>query len=230
MTAEHNMEEAYITKGFNNWKKALEAFVDHQQFKAHRAAITYESVVPQCGDVLEIMVNDLNNKRLATRKYLIKVMEYIRFLACQGLAFKGNDNLTQLFELLNKNDPALLTRLDKESYLEPGQHEYMHNDIQNELIELMAKQVLAKKLESIRSSKFFGIIADEYTDISNKELLSMCFRWIKDLRVHEDFVRYYELPDIKSDTIVTVIKDSLIRMQLSLNDLRAQDCSCPNCS
>ena len=51
LTAEHNMEEAYITKGFNNWKKALEAFVDHQQSKAHRAAITYESAVPQCGDV-----------------------------------------------------------------------------------------------------------------------------------------------------------------------------------
>ena len=67
LTAEHNMEEAYITKGFNNWKKALEAFVDHQQSKAHRAATTYESVMSQCGDVLEITVNDLNNKRLAER-------------------------------------------------------------------------------------------------------------------------------------------------------------------
>ena len=43
LTAEHNMKEAYITKGFNNWKKALEAFADHQQSKVHRAAITYES-------------------------------------------------------------------------------------------------------------------------------------------------------------------------------------------
>ena len=51
MTAEHNIEEAYITKGFNNWNKALEAIVDHQQSKAHRAAITYEPGVPQCGDV-----------------------------------------------------------------------------------------------------------------------------------------------------------------------------------
>ena len=46
LAAEHNMEEAYILKGFNNWKKALEACVDHQQSKAQRAAITYESVVP----------------------------------------------------------------------------------------------------------------------------------------------------------------------------------------
>ena len=33
---------------------------------------------------------------------------------------------------------------------------------------------------------------------------------------------YYELPDIKSDSIVTAIKDSLIRMQLFLSNLRAQ--------
>ena len=42
------------------------------------------------------------------------------------------------------------------------------------------------------------------------------------LRVGELFVGYYELPDIKSDTIVTALKHYLIRMQLSLNDLRAQ--------
>ena len=96
--AEHNMEKTYITKGFNNWKEAPKAFVDYQQSKAHRATITYESVVPQCGgDVMEMTVNDLNNKRLAERKYLIKIMECIRFLARKGLAFRGidgNDNRT----------------------------------------------------------------------------------------------------------------------------------------
>ena len=91
--------------------------------------------MPKYGDVLEMTVNDLSNKRLAERKYLIKVMECIRFLARQGLAFRGNDgndNLTQLLKLLNKDDPAPLTRLDKESHLEPSQHKYMHNDMQNE--------------------------------------------------------------------------------------------------
>ena len=71
-------------------------------------------------------------------------------------------NLTQLSKLLNKNDPALLTRLDKKNHRESDQHKYMHNDIQNELIVLMAKQVLAKKLESIRSSKFFDQIKNYY--------------------------------------------------------------------
>ena len=72
--------------------------------------------MPQCVDLLEMTVNDLNNKHLAERKYLIKVMECIRFQAHQGWAFSGNggnDNLTKLLKLLNKNDPALLTRLEK---------------------------------------------------------------------------------------------------------------------
>ena len=75
-----------------------------------------QPIKSQCGDVLEMTVNDLNYKRLADRKYLMKVMECIHFLALQGLAFRGdagNDNLTQLFKQLNKNDPALLTRLEK---------------------------------------------------------------------------------------------------------------------
>ena len=62
------MKEAYITKGFNNWKKALEAFIDHQRSKPARAATTYESVVAQCGDALEMTVTDLNHKRLAKKK------------------------------------------------------------------------------------------------------------------------------------------------------------------
>ena len=87
----------------------------------------------------------------------------------------------------------------------------------------MAKQVLANKRESIRSRKIFGIMADEYTDLSSKEILSMCFQWIKDLRAHEDFVGYSEWHWQTSDTIVTAINDSLIRIQLSLNDIWAQD-------
>jgi hypothetical protein len=225
LTAEHNLDEAYITKGFSNWKKAPKVFTDHQQCKVHIAALTYESVVPHCGDVLEMTLNELQKKRHSERKYLLKVMDCIRYLARQGIAFRGNDgndNLTQLFKLLCKDDTAFLKRLDKEADLESGQHKYLHNDIQNEIIDLMARQVLSKKLDSARSSQFFAIMADEYTDISNKELLSICLRWIEDLRVHEDFVGYYQLSNIKSETIVNAIKDCLVRMQLSLKDLRAQ--------
>ena len=49
--------------------------------------------MPQYGDVLEMTVNGLNNESFAERQYLIKLMECIRFLARQGLAFRGNDTV-----------------------------------------------------------------------------------------------------------------------------------------
>ena len=43
LVAEHHMEEAHITKGFNNWKKVPEAFFDHQQSKSCRKKVFDES-------------------------------------------------------------------------------------------------------------------------------------------------------------------------------------------
>ena len=67
------------------------------------------------------------------------------------------------------------------------------------------------------------MIADEYTDISNREQLTICFRWIDEyLDCHEDFVGFYQIPNIAASTIESVLKDALTRLQLSLNDCRGQ--------
>jgi hypothetical protein len=72
-------------------------------------------------------------------------------------------------------------------------------------------------------SSFFSLIADEYTDISNKEQLTVCIRWIDtNFNIHEDLLGFYNIPDIKSITIASAIKDALIRVQLSLNKCRGQ--------
>ena len=41
-------------------------------------------------------------------------------------------------------------------------------------------------------------MCDEYTNISNKEQLSFCIRWVdKQLQVHEDVIGFYKLTDMK---------------------------------
>ena len=39
LTAEHNKEPAYISTGFQNWKKAPRYFKEHEQIKCHTAAL-----------------------------------------------------------------------------------------------------------------------------------------------------------------------------------------------
>ena len=68
----------------------------------------------------------------------------------------------------------------------------------------MANHVI-RDLVSENRGDFFSIICDEYTDISNKEQLTICIRWVdKELEGHEGF---YNVPDIGAETIVSAIKD-----------------------
>ena len=48
-------------------------------------------------------------------------------------------------------------------------------------------------------------------------------RWIEEnLKAIEDFLGYYELPNIQSDTIVAAIKDSMISFEVPLQNLQGQ--------
>ena len=99
---------------------------------------------------------------------------------------------------------------------------YTSHEIQNEIISLMATQLIKELVSEIRNN-YYSLICDEYTDISNHEQLTICLRWISEnLEAHEDFIGFYQIPDIKADTITSVIKDALIRLQLSLNECRGQ--------
>ena len=74
----------------------------------------------------------------------------------------------------------------------------------------MVSHVLRVKVSTIREWKFFSIMADEGTDVSNIEQLSSCVRSVEDnLDVSEDFIGFYELDNIKSETTVNAIKDIL---------------------
>ena len=66
-------------------------------------------------------------------------------------------------------------------------------------------------------------MADEATDSSNNEQLVVCVRWVDNkFEAHEDFIRIHTVENIKSDTFVTVLKDILIRLNISLSNCRGQ--------
>ena len=74
----------------------------------------------------------------------------------------------------------------------------------------MANHVIRDLLLEI-SGGFLSIICDEYTDIGNKEQLTICIRWVdKELGAHEDFFGFNNIPDIGAETILSAIKDVLI--------------------
>ena len=67
-----------------------------------------------------------------------------------------------------------LNRPEKQKWLSP--------EIENEILQDFAHATLRKLCESIRESQFYSLMADETTDMSAKEQVSICIR-----RVNEKF-------------------------------------------
>ena len=65
----------------------------------------------------------------------------------------------------------------------------------NEILNLMANQVLRNVIGKVRSSPSYAVMADEYRDVANRENLSIYFRAIdlKELTVTEYFSGFYEI-------------------------------------
>lgn len=95
--------------------------------------------------------------------------------------------------------------------------------MQNEILKTMALQVLRKVVDSISLSPFLSLMVDETTDISNKEQLVVCIRWVdKSLQPHEEFIGLYHIDSTQSSTLIATIKDVLQRINISIAKFRGQ--------
>ena len=55
--------------------------------------------------------------------------------------------------------------------------------------------------DSQENKRCFSIMADECSDISNKEQFTICIRWVsEDIVAHEDLIGLYEVDSITADT------------------------------
>ena len=96
--------------------------------------------------------------------------------------------------------------------MEKKQLKYTSHEIQNELLNIMAQQVLRKVVRHFQST-FYTIMIDETTDSSNSEQLVIVIRWVNDdLSIHEEFIGLYKTDSIKAKSLVAIIKDTLLRL------------------
>ena len=224
LTFSTKKNDAFLRTGVCYWKDAIRKFKAHQKSECHREAILKLGAVP--------VVDYLNPKYIQQKKstslMLKKIVETIYCLCRQGLALRGvcksgasqtepDSNLVQFLMLRALDDPQLLTFMQKES------SNYLSPDIQNEIIRIIAHDILRKSLVHIRKSKNFTIMVDETTDVSNKEQCVVCIRWVDEkLNPSEQCIGMYQLDNTKADSIVLVIKDVLTRCNLNISDLRGQ--------
>ena len=133
-------------------------------------------------------------------------------MAWQALPLRGNWNLETGSEENSNFYQLLKLRAEENSeildWLRRKDDKYTSPVIQNEILEVIALCMLRKISENIQNATFFSIMADETADISNKEQLVVCIRWVdENFAVHEDFIAMYPFERTTADHIVAVLKN-----------------------
>ena len=218
-----NLEWSFISHGYTNWKDATVNFAKHEQSTCHEdAALKILSAGKTIPDVGESLSSQHAVEKEERRVCLLKIIQNIRFLSRQGLALRGDgneddSNFSQLLRLRAVDSESLSTWLTRKT------DKYTSPEIQNELLKLMALKVLEKVADKLHSAKFFTIMADETTDSSNREQVVICLRWVDQwFAAHEEFIGLHVVDTVDAKTIVHVVRDVLLRLNLSLNKARGQ--------
>ena len=226
-TADDTTKSAFISTGYTNWKDALakkRGFALHEQSNSHKHAVTCVVTIPATtGDVGELLDEKHAEEKAVARQSLLKIFSNIRFLARQALPMRGdgkgepNSNSNQLYRLRGEDNPFLLEWIKRKG------NNYTSHDMQDEMLKVMALRILRHISAQISSVEFYAIMVDETSDVSNTEQLVLCIRWVDDeLYPHEQFIGLHSLEITNADTIVKVIKDILLRMNVSLSKCRSQ--------
>ncbi|KAK9749637.1 hypothetical protein RND81_02G140000 [Saponaria officinalis] len=189
--------EAFVNEGFRTWSKTS-AFDIHVEVKSDYRI------------------------RLETS------IEALRFLCLQGLAARGHKesdqslnqgNFLELLKLMAKrNSNVARVVLEKT----PGNCTLTSSQIQKDIVSAFAKETTKKIIEELDGS-FFAILADESADISDKEQMALCLRYVDKMgKVKERLLGIVRVGDTTSLTLKAAIEKLLIENSLTLSSVRGQ--------
>ena len=163
--------DAFVSVGFDNWKKAMKRFREHELCHMHTESYMKLKSLQQ-----KSIVNQLSNLKAAEQKcnrdMLYKVLSSLQYLLRQGLSIRGhyeeNGNLMQLLQCRSEDSDGLKSWI--------SQKKYLSHEIINEQIEIMAHHLLRGLLANIQAAEHFALIGDETRDISGKEQFAISIR------------------------------------------------------
>ena len=225
-----NKDDAFCKVGFTNWKKALDKFEKHQNTASHHEAVDLVVKIPSTTQNVGEMLTGRTyaSQKEENRDMLLVILSSIRYLGRQGLALRGrykisddsrgeiDSNFMQLLRLRAEDSPGILKWIDR------PQNKFTSPDIQNEILSIMALHILRDITADI-SGKWYTIMVDETTDMSNTEQMVVCLRVVdNDLKVYEEPVGLYSLESTSASAIVSTVKDVLLRMNLRIDMCRGQ--------
>ena len=175
--------------------------------------------------MIKIVKVDNEERRL----YMIRLtysLRCLRFLLQQGLAFRGHDeseessnrgNFIELLKWLAANNEEVDKFVLKNA---TGNCKLTSPDIQKEIIQCCAMETRHQIIKEI-GEDHYTILADESSDVSHKEQLALCLRYVdKSGRPCERFLGIVHVSDTTSSSLKEAIQSLLVSHGLTITQIR----------
>ena len=86
---------------------------------------------------------------------------------------------------------------------------YTSKTIQNQIIDIIGNHIRDKILSEIKEAKYYSILCDEVSDVSNKEQVSIVIRFVDSSNcIREEFLDFILTERVTGEVLACNIKDS----------------------
>lgn len=215
----------FVSSPFRNWKNATGT--SRGALNRHSLSQTHQECVEQAASFIAVMEKNQqsiksqlsaaydNQVQLNTRA-LLSIIDCIQFLVKQGLGLRGSNwdkgakkedgNFTSLLDFVSKYSADLKSHL----HSSPKNARYLSPKIQNEFITINGDLIRKSIVDECNASLYWSVMADETTDVSTTEQVSICVRYIREnragvLEVCEEFLGFCSVPTADAETITSAI-------------------------
>jgi hypothetical protein len=207
--------DAFVQYGYRYWKRPV-AFKKHVGGVSsihNEAQEKYNLFIAPNTKIDNVIVKVSKMDLLLYKTRLTHSLRCLRFLLNQGLAFRGHDeseesskrgNFIELLKWLAEGNEEVNKVVLKNA---PGNCILNSPRIQHDIIECCAMETTRLIIEDL-DGDHYAILADESSDMSHKEQLALCLRYVDKVgRICERFLRVVH---------VSILPHCLLRLQLYL--------------
>ena len=213
---------AWTSRRIQDWNHATEQLKEHSQSKCHRDAVIHARMAEQGKEqsVLQLQCSaaakEAEERSAKNRNVVLKLLRSIYFLAKNRLPL--TTTFDPLAQLQIANGDELLQHV-KEG---PQNAQYTSKFSAVMLLEAINSWLDMKLIESLKSSPYFSVLADECVDISTTEELSIFCRWIVNGKPEEHFLTVLHICAQDAATISDAISSFLESKNLEYHKLISQ--------
>ncbi|XP_053390690.1 zinc finger MYM-type protein 1-like [Mercenaria mercenaria] len=158
------------------------------------------------------------------RKILTCIVETIILCGKQNIALRGHTEESSNFKALlsfKAKDNSVLRQ-----HLEEGdpRSKYLSPLIQNELVTICGEVISSEIVEACNKAGAFSLIADEASDASTMEQMSLCLRFVQDgtNMIREDFVGFAETESTTGESLANAFLENLRNMGVIVENMKGQ--------